>query len=36
MPAGHSEQELRYNSHDQLVERNIYEEDEQWTCYTHR
>lgn len=26
-PAGHSEQELRYNSHDQLIERNIYEED---------
>jgi YD repeat-containing protein len=27
--AGHKEQELRYNSRDQLIERNIYEEDEQ-------
>lgn len=27
--AGHREQELRYNSRDQLIERNIYEEDEQ-------
>jgi hypothetical protein len=26
--AGHREQELRYNSRDQLIERNIYEEDE--------
>jgi YD repeat-containing protein len=25
---GHREQELRYNSRDQLIERNIYEEDE--------
>ena len=25
--AGHREQEQRYNSHDQLIERNIYEED---------
>lgn len=27
--AGHREQELRYNSRDQLIERNIYEEDDQ-------
>ena len=27
--AGHRHQELRYNSRDQLIERNIYEEDEQ-------
>ena len=26
--AGHREQELRYNSRDQLIERNIYEEDD--------